>query len=499
MKKYILILILLLLIAFSCDAKDQISKEKVKSRNNQADVDISPEAKVAIKNLSFQPRDLTVLAGTTVTWHNQDGIDHTITSDIGLFDSGVINPGKKFSFNFDAPGSYDYHCSIHPNMQGGIIVTGSEPAVVSTPIISEAVTSGSAGSVETSHQDKPSPSWSEEPLSGQLPSQGPITQDKALQLNINQTEVSQNHEGFIVAGPEPTAVSTPIISEAVTSGSAGSVKTSHQDKPFPSWGEESLSGQLPSQSPITQDKALQLNISQTEVSQNQLMQYSQYYQIPSKHPSQPLTAPTKYELSGQEPTMLYFGASQKEVPYSQYQTYAANLDMNSLWVRGASSWTQYAIVPQGASLSMIATSPSSGYGYLYEVYPDGTLDKKGYTFYPYNHIGFYADQVGQHLLFFVTNGQPSNVVAIDVAAYQPQSPSIYNYASVTISSDWLNGYDVYVDGNYKGTEGSYGYPPGMVTVTVPGNQYHTIAVQGNGFSFSGSKFFNTGWTYTLNV
>jgi len=141
---------------------------------------------------------------------------------------------------------------------------------------------------------------------------------------------------------------------------------------------------------------------------------------------------------------------------------------------------------------MIATSPSGGYGYLYEVYPDGTLDKNGYNFYPYNQIEFYADQVGQHLLFFVVNDQPSSIVTMDVVPYQPQ-------ASVTISSDWLRDYDVYVDGNYQGTEGLYGQPRGMIIVTVSGNQYHTIAIYGRGFSFSDSKFFNAGLDYTLRV
>ncbi len=229
------------------------------------------------------------------------------------------------------------------------------------------------------------------------------------------------------------------------------------------------------------------------------MQYSQYYQIAPQPPKQPLTAPTEYKLIGQEPTMLYFGMTQKAVPYTQYQTYATQLGMNSLWIKGPLSWTQYAMIPQGASLSMIATSPGGGFGYLYEVYPDGTLNKNGYSFYNYNQIGFYADRVGQHLLFYVINGQPSNIVTIDVAPYQPQPPPTYNYASLTIRSDWLDGYDVYVDGTYRGTEGLYGQPPGMVTVMVSGNQYHTIGVYASEFSYSDSRFFNTGWAYTLNV
>jgi plastocyanin len=467
MKKYILGLILLfLVIAGSCDAQGQAgSKEKVKLTKSQFGNVINAETIIDIKNFSFQPSNLTISPGTTVTWHNQDGIEHTITSDTGLFDSGVINAGKKFSFDFNTPGNYKYHCSIHPNMRGTITVSGPASAI-SMP----------TGAMAAAVLMPQGPTAQQEPAT-QLDLIPGITQEQAQQL---------------------AAVTPP--------GLAIAKKTSSKSKGKPSWSEKSLDGQTLTQTGAQQAPILQLNLSQVvsqsqsqAQTQNQVMQYSQYYQIAPKPPSQPLTAPAEYKLSGQEPTMLYFGMTQKAVPYTQYQTYATQLGMNSLWIKGPYSWTQYATVPQGALLSMIATSPSGGFGYLYEVYPDGTLDKNGYKFYNYNQIGFYADQVGQHLLFFVIDGQPSNIVTIDVVAYQPQPPPIYNYASVTISSDWLNGYDVYVDGNYKGTEGLYGQPPGMVTVTVPGNQYHAIAVYGNGFSFSDSRFFNAGWAYTLNV
>ena len=80
---------------------------------------------VTIEDYSFQPSTLTVPKGTTVTWHNQGSVDHTVTSDTkGLFDSRV-GPGKEFSFSFSTPGTYNYHCSIHTSMHGTIVVTGS--------------------------------------------------------------------------------------------------------------------------------------------------------------------------------------------------------------------------------------------------------------------------------------------------------------------------------------------------------------------------------------
>jgi plastocyanin len=59
-----------------------------------------------------------------VTWHNNDSVDHTVTSNSGDFDSGAIRPGGSYSQTFDTAGVYSYHCSIHPNMHGMVIVTG---------------------------------------------------------------------------------------------------------------------------------------------------------------------------------------------------------------------------------------------------------------------------------------------------------------------------------------------------------------------------------------
>jgi hypothetical protein len=274
-----------------------------------------------------------------------------------------------------------------------------------------------------------------------------------------------------------------------------------------SWSEKPIDGQAASLGSASQgtypSMTLQMNnnpVQNQSVGQSAVLLYSQYFRSTSEAPRNPITAPTKFNLQEQEPSMLYFGSSQKAVPYSQYQTYALTTGLNSFWIQGTSSWTQYAMVPLGSSLSLIGTSATGGYGYLYDVYPDGTLKTNSYYFYPYNQIGFYADQEGQHLLFFNIDGQPSNIIVIDVAQYQPQPiPPVYNYALITVSSSWLRGYDVSVDGSHQATEGMTGEPDGVVSINVPGNQYHTIAVEGDLFSFSDYKYFSAGMAYTLNV
>lgn len=76
----------------------------------------------SLGNRAFMPNPLNVAAGTTVTWTNTDAIAHTSTSDSRVFDSGTIAPGGSFSFAFQTPGTFPYHCSIHPGMVGTVVV-----------------------------------------------------------------------------------------------------------------------------------------------------------------------------------------------------------------------------------------------------------------------------------------------------------------------------------------------------------------------------------------
>ena len=74
-------------------------------------------------NAAFTPPDLTVRAGTTVTWTNNDRDSHTTTSDAPGWNSGTLSPGRQFSFTLPTPGTYPYHCTFHPGMIGRVVVT----------------------------------------------------------------------------------------------------------------------------------------------------------------------------------------------------------------------------------------------------------------------------------------------------------------------------------------------------------------------------------------
>ena len=104
------LLVLLLLLAAQAHAADPAPA--------------APTAIVNIDNFSFAPAILTVRAGTRVTWNNRDDIPHVVVGAGAdrLIKSPPLDTDDSFSFSFDKPGAYPYFCSLHPHMQGKIIV-----------------------------------------------------------------------------------------------------------------------------------------------------------------------------------------------------------------------------------------------------------------------------------------------------------------------------------------------------------------------------------------
>lgn len=77
---------------------------------------------VFIQGSAFSPSTITVSAGTTITWTNNDAMAHTVTSNSGIFDSGSIGSGSTWSRVFNQVGIFPYHCSIHTFMTGSVTV-----------------------------------------------------------------------------------------------------------------------------------------------------------------------------------------------------------------------------------------------------------------------------------------------------------------------------------------------------------------------------------------
>jgi amicyanin len=73
---------------------------------------------VDIRNNAFTPQDITIKAGDTVTWTNQDTVKHDV--DFDSFKSPLLGQGETYSHTFDKPGTYSYDCDVHPFMKGRV-------------------------------------------------------------------------------------------------------------------------------------------------------------------------------------------------------------------------------------------------------------------------------------------------------------------------------------------------------------------------------------------
>ena len=114
MKKYIVLTIIMILLSVLLMGATSCSTSKT----------ITPASGsvVNIVNFAFSPGTLTIKAGTTVTWTNNDSTTHNVASDSGVFSSGNLSPNSQFSYTFNSTGTFPYHCTIHTYMKGTIIV-----------------------------------------------------------------------------------------------------------------------------------------------------------------------------------------------------------------------------------------------------------------------------------------------------------------------------------------------------------------------------------------
>src|SRR5215208_5732741 len=90
---------------------------------------------VEILNNAFNPAQLNVAPGTTVTFVNNDNVPHTATSDTKLFDL-EIPPGSSYPVVLEGEGTVPYHCELHPEMKGTIVVgdgSGAEGTTTENP------------------------------------------------------------------------------------------------------------------------------------------------------------------------------------------------------------------------------------------------------------------------------------------------------------------------------------------------------------------------------
>jgi len=270
--------------------------------------------------------------------------------------------------------------------------------------------------------------------------------------------------------------------------------------------------------------------------------FNEFY-INSSAPMSSGFAPVRIDVTRKMPSRIYFGSG-NQVTYTQYQSVRASSQSNELWIQKGFDWSQYAIVPAGTVLQLIAFAPMGGQADYYEDIQTDSLTATGnrVNFYSgYNGMSFKADKVGRHILFFVLNNQPSNVIIVDVISqapqvsepavatgttisqttssssfsqtsgstqtqyqtyspvYTPQKGSVAGDTPVTIQTT-MKGYDVYVDGVPVGKEGTNGDAlDGVFRLTVVGGQMHTIRIFDGANNYEKPMYFERGVAKVINV
>jgi plastocyanin len=116
------------LLAVSVFVANRLSRSSANAATSRTVADI---ADVSMDNYLFIPSTVTITVGSTVRWtHNQSsplGVPHTTTSDTGLWDSGSMSFGNVYTYTFNSPGVYAYHCFFHGafGMTGTVVVMGN--------------------------------------------------------------------------------------------------------------------------------------------------------------------------------------------------------------------------------------------------------------------------------------------------------------------------------------------------------------------------------------
>ena len=135
MTKYLALIcsiLALALIAAGCGGDDNKSSDSG-GGSTKAKAPAEPKAgggkagAVSLKNIQFSPKKLSVAAGTTVTWTNDDSVNHDVTKTGGpgpkfSSGSGSMAQGDTYKQKLTTPGTIDYVCTVHPGMAGKITV-----------------------------------------------------------------------------------------------------------------------------------------------------------------------------------------------------------------------------------------------------------------------------------------------------------------------------------------------------------------------------------------
>lgn len=250
--------------------------------------------------------------------------------------------------------------------------------------------------------------------------------------------------------------------------------------------------------------------------------YREYYSTQAIHMDGEIVSnPVKFNVTQSPPSYLYYGNGQG-LAYAQYLSITAP-QANDLWIRGRQNWTQYLVSPVGTTLDLVARVPLGGTGGFFESITNGTNAQRSriYQFHQgYSSMKYRADETGRHMLYFVVDNQPSNVIIIDVFAQalssqpsidpttagqseqyapsrstsQPSAEPSSGDTPVSILYPGESDFQVYVDGALVGVGQN-----GIFSLSVQGGMNHVISIWDGFWMYENDMFFQAGVPKEIHV
>jgi hypothetical protein len=217
-----------------------------------------------------------------------------------------------------------------------------------------------------------------------------------------------------------------------------------------------------------------------------------------------------FGITGREPVEVAVG--DQVIPFEQYISFNRS---HEIWVRNGNVWVQAISVRQADRAEMIAFTPSGGHADLYLIpYGSGTISHRGYDLLPgYYRLNLSLPETGRIMMILAVKGQPANALIIDVlpaeAATQNGPADVTSFsaakARVTIESENVKGYDVYVDGSFYASDLMDGNSDGIASFEVSGGRDHVITIIKKGemdspdYQSEHRRSFEGGYSYTLHT
>lgn len=223
-----------------------------------------------------------------------------------------------------------------------------------------------------------------------------------------------------------------------------------------------------------------------------------------------LSNPLAFNLSGSEPALLQIGSHL--LNFSEYNPLPFSCQ---LWIRKDMQWSHYLKAAPGEEVDMILYLPEYGNVDIYLIsYASGSKDHWSFKLLEgYHLLRLTVEEEGRHFILAAQKNEPGNALILDVVSVSDTASTSpldvgsisIGKAMVTIKSERMRGYDVYLNGVFYSSDMADGSLDGIASFTVGSDKTHTIAVsqrdiQGNIINTSEhTKSFKRDVAYTLQI